>query len=169
MTVAQAGAYLAVVSNADGLTNSQPATLTVNVLPPAAAALSVLTYNVHGSGATNWSTNSLQVQAIGRQVQFLQPDIITFLELPISLAYEMTNFVAAYLPGYFLSNSPTSDGWTRCGIASRFPIARATSWLRQADLAPFGYTNSNFTRDLFEAQITVPGFDQPLAHLHHSS
>jgi endonuclease/exonuclease/phosphatase family metal-dependent hydrolase len=170
VTVAQAGSYIAVVTNAAGSTNSQPATLTVNVIPPAAAALSVLTYNVHGSAVTNWSTNSLQVQAVGRQMQFLQPDIITFQEIPMSLAYEMTNFAAAYLPGYFLSNSPTADGWTRSSIASRFPIARATSWLRQADLAPFGYTNdSNFTLDLFEAHISVPGFEQPLhvftAHL----
>ena len=115
-----------------------------------------------GQRCENWSTNSLQVQAIGRQVQFLQPDIITFQEIPMSLAYEMTNFVAAYLPGYFLATSPTADGFTRSSIASRFPIARATSWLRQADLAPFGYTNSNFSRDLYEAQLTVPGFEQPL-------
>jgi endonuclease/exonuclease/phosphatase family metal-dependent hydrolase len=162
VTAAQAGTYLVVVTNAAGSTNSQPATLTVNVMPPAAAALSVLTYNVLGSGATNWSTNSLQVQAIGRQMRFLQPDIITFQEIPVSLAYEMTNFVQVYLPGYFLSNSPTSDDWTRSSIASRFPIARATSWLRQADLAPFGYTNSNFSRDLYEAQLTVPGFELPL-------
>jgi endonuclease/exonuclease/phosphatase family metal-dependent hydrolase len=74
----------------------------------------------------------------------------------------MTNFIQAYLPGYSLSNSPTADGWTRSSIASRFPIARATSWLKQADLAPYGYTNSNFSRDLFEAQITVPGFAEPL-------
>ena len=54
-----------------GLPSSQPAALTVTVLPPAGAALSVLTYNVHGSAVTNWSTNSLQVQAIGRQMQYL--------------------------------------------------------------------------------------------------
>jgi endonuclease/exonuclease/phosphatase family metal-dependent hydrolase len=158
----QAGEYTVTVTNAFGSTNSQAATLTVTVLPPAAAALSILTYNVLGTGATNWSTNSLQVQAIGRQMQYLQPDIITFQEIPVGLAYEMTNFVQAYLPGYYLSNSSTSDGFTRSTIASRFPIARATSWLRQADLAPFGYTNSNFSRDLYEAQITVPGFEEPL-------
>src|SRR6185436_13456366 len=31
-----------------------------------------------------------------------------------------------------------------------------------ADLNPFGYTNANFTRDLFEARLSVPGFAQPL-------
>jgi endonuclease/exonuclease/phosphatase family metal-dependent hydrolase len=173
VTPAQAGSYLVVVTNAAGATSSPPATLTVTVWPPATAALSILTYNVLGSGATNWSTNSLQVQAIGRQVQFLNPDVITFQEIPMSLAYEMTNFVQAFLPGYYLSNSPTADGFTRSSIASRYPIARATSWLRQADLAPYGYTNSNFSRDLYEAQLTVPGFDLPLhvftAHLKSGS
>jgi endonuclease/exonuclease/phosphatase family metal-dependent hydrolase len=41
--------------------------------------------------------------------------------------------------------------------------------LHGCDLSPFGYTNSGFTRDLFEAEISVPGFFQPLhvftAHL----
>lgn len=162
IVLAQAGSYVAVVTNAAGAASSQPAVLTVTVLPPTGAALSVLTYNVHGSAVTDWSTNSLQVQAIGRQMQHLQPDIITFQEIPMTLAYEMTNFIQTYLPGYFLSNSPTADGWTRGSIASRYPIARAKSWLNDADLDPFGYTNSNFTRDLFEAQIAVPGFEQPL-------
>jgi len=162
VTTNQAGDYTVTVTNAFGWTNSQPARLTVTVLPSVASSLSLLTYNVHGSAVTNWNTNSLQVQAIGRQMQHLQPDIITFQEIPMTLAYEMTNFIQAYLPGYFLSNSPTADGWTRGSIASRYPIARAKSWLNDADLDPFGYTNSNFTRDLFEAQIAVPGFDQPL-------
>jgi endonuclease/exonuclease/phosphatase family metal-dependent hydrolase len=173
ITLASAGNYVAVVTNVAGATNSQPATLTVTVLPPTGAALSVLTYNVKGSGTTNWSTNSLQVQAVGHQMQYLQPDVITFQEIPMSMAYEMTNFVQAYLPGYYLSNSPTSDGWTRSCIASRYPITRAKSWLNDADLAPYGYTNSNFTLDLFEAQISVPSFEQPLhvfgAHLKSGS
>jgi endonuclease/exonuclease/phosphatase family metal-dependent hydrolase len=162
VSTAQAGAYAALVTNLAGVTNSQAGILTVTVLPPAAAALSIVTYNVLGAGATNWSTNSPQVQAVGRQMQYLNPDIITFQEIPMSLAYEMTNFVQVYLPGYYYSNSATADGWTRDSIASRYPITRATSWLRQADLAPYGYTNSNFSRDLYEAQITVPGFEQPL-------
>ena len=34
--------------------------------------------------------------------------------------------------------------------------------MHSADLDPYGYTTNDFTRDLFEAQIAVPGFVQPL-------
>ncbi len=158
VTTNQAGPYSVTITNAGGSTNSQSATLTVSPV----TVVSILTYNVLGAAATDWSTNSPQVQAIGRQMQYLRPDIITFQEIPMDLAYEMTNFVNVFLPGYFLVTSPTADGFTRSSIASRFPIARSQSWLAHADLDPFGYTNSNFTRDLYEAQVSVPNFDQPL-------
>ncbi len=72
-------------------------------------ALSVLTYNVAGNGATDWSTNAPQVQAIGRQMLFLQPDVVTFQEIPFDLGSEMTNFVKAYLPGYFLAQNSGTE------------------------------------------------------------
>ena len=140
-----------------------------NIPPPPDTnfALSLLTYNVKGNNATNWSTNAPQVQAIGRELQYLQPDIITFQEIPFDLSYEMTNFVTAYLPGYALAQNSGTDGSIRSSIASRFAITRATKWLDGIDLRSFGYSNANnsldnFTRDLFEAQINVPGFPQPL-------
>ena len=126
-------------------------------------AFSLLTYNVAGNGTTNWSTNAPQVQAIGRQVAFLQPDIITFNEIPRTNTWQMANFVAAFLPGYFLATNSGSDGFIRSVIASRHPIVREKSWLSSADLAPYGFTNADFTRDLFEAEINVPGWTQ---HLH---
>ena len=43
-----------------------------------AAAFSVMTYNCKGNGAADWSANAAQVQAIGHQIMYLQPDIITF-------------------------------------------------------------------------------------------
>jgi hypothetical protein len=52
--------------------------------PASLHALSLLTYNVGGNGATNGSTNSIQVQAIGRQMSYLQLDVITFNEVPFS-------------------------------------------------------------------------------------
>ena len=165
--IANAGNYSVAVGNSAGSTNSQSATLTVNSVT-GQAAVSVLTYNTKGNGATNWATNAPQVQAIGRQMQYLQPDIITFQEIPLDLSSEMTNFITAYLPGYYLARNSGSDGFIRSAIASRFPITRSTSWLDAADLKPFGYTNTssgtadNFTRDLFEAQISVPDFPQPL-------
>ena len=65
-------------------------------------ALSIVTYNVRGNGETDWTTNSLQVRAIGRQMAYLQPDVVTFNEIPFPYTYEMTNFVKAWLPGHTL-------------------------------------------------------------------
>jgi endonuclease/exonuclease/phosphatase family metal-dependent hydrolase len=135
--------------------------------PGTNTSFSLLTYNVKGNGATDWSTNAPQVRAIGRQLQYLQPNIITFQEIPYDLSYEMTNFVNVYLPGYSLARNSGTDGSIRSMIVSRFPITRSTSWLDGIDLRSFGYSNANnnldnFTRDLFEAQISVPNFPQPL-------
>ena len=106
VTAAQSGPYTVTVTNTAGSTNSQPATLTVNPAPPTPApGFSLATYNVKGNGANDWSTNAPQVRAIARQLQFLHPDIITFNEIPFDVSYEMTNFVAAFLPGYSLAQS----------------------------------------------------------------
>lgn len=179
VTTNQAGSYLVIVSNTVAVTNSDPATLTVNpAVSPLSGAISLLTYNVKGFGATNWTTNAMQVQAIGRQLQYLQPNVITFNEIPFDLRYEMTNFVAAFLPGYQIAISTGTDGTLCSAIASSFPIARSQKWLDGVDLRSFGYSNANnsldnFTRDLFEAEINVPNFSQPLhvftTHLKSSS
>jgi endonuclease/exonuclease/phosphatase family metal-dependent hydrolase len=134
----------------------------VTSAPPGSAAFSVLTYNTHGNHIEDWTTNSPQVRAIGRQMQYLQPDIITFQEIPFTNTHQMVNFVLAFLPGYQLATNSGTDGFIRCVILSRFPIVRSQKWLDGVDLDVFGYTNGNFTRDLFEAQIAVPGFPQPL-------
>lgn len=181
VTTNQSGDYSVLVTNLAGTTNSQAATLTVNApaMPPGAAAFSLLTYNVKGNGATDWTTNAPQVQAIARELQYLSPDIITFNEIPWDLKYEMTNFIAAFLPGYQFAISSGTDGFICSAIATRFSLLRSNKWLDGADLKPFGYTNTstanadNFTRDLFEAEIAVPGFPQPLhvftTHLKSSS
>jgi endonuclease/exonuclease/phosphatase family metal-dependent hydrolase len=123
--------------------------------------LSLVTYNVLGNGAADWSTNAPQVQAIGRQMLYLQPDVVTFQEIPFDLSHEMTNFVKAYLPGYDLAHNSGTDGYIRSVIASRFPIVRSQKWLDGVSLAGFG-ASGTFTRDLFEAEIHVPGWTQPL-------
>jgi endonuclease/exonuclease/phosphatase family metal-dependent hydrolase len=127
-----------------------------------APAFSLLQYNCKGNGVTDWSTNSTQVKAIGREVMYLQPDVITFNEIPQPYSYQMTNFVKAYLPGYFLATSANGDGYITTSIASRYPISRSSSWLHHIDLTPYGASGNSYTRDLFEAQITVPGFSQPV-------
>jgi len=153
--------YSVTVTNVAGGTNSDTATLTVL---PSVAALTYLTYNVNGNGQADWSTNSPQVQAVGRELVYLKPDIITFNEIPRTNTYQMTNWVTAYMPGYYLATNSGSDGFIRSVIASRWPISRSQSWLSSSNLANFGYTNgsASFTRDLFEAQINVSGFSQPL-------
>ena len=162
VTFAQAGIYAVVVTNAAGSTLSEPAVL--SVWSAAAPAFSLLTYNAHGNGLTNWSTNLWHVQAIGCQMQYLNPDIITFNEIPVTnnCTAQMADFVAAYRPGFFLATNSADDGYIRSVILSRYPIVSSTSWLHGSDLTPYGYTGSGFTRDLFEAQISIPNFSQPL-------
>ena len=162
VTYAQAGFYASVVTNTAGSTISSPAAL--SVWCGATPAFSYLTYNCHGNGLTNWSTTMWHVQAIGRQMQYLNPDIITFNEIPVTnnCTAQMADFVAAFRPGYYLATNSMDDGYIRSVILSRFPIISSTSHLHGSDLSPYGYTGSGFTRDLFEAQISVPGFPQPL-------
>ena len=164
VTTNQTGNYLVVITNSAGVTNSQTVTLTVVPLAPAVAGFSLMDYNTHGNFIGDWTTNSAQIQAIGRQVQYINPDIITFQEIPMTNSgwSHMGEFVSVYRPGYYLATNSGTDGFIRSAIISRFPITRSTSWLDGANLDPFGYTNANFTRDLFEAQIAVPGFPQPL-------
>jgi endonuclease/exonuclease/phosphatase family metal-dependent hydrolase len=121
----------------------------------------VLTYNVKGNGVEDWSTNALQVQAIGRIVQHLQPDVVTFNEIPQTNGWQMTNFVAAWLPGYSVARNSGTDGFIRSVIVSRYPVTASRRWLARANLVAFGY-DGPFTRDLFEAEIAVPYLEQPL-------
>jgi endonuclease/exonuclease/phosphatase family metal-dependent hydrolase len=162
VTYTQAGFYACVVTNTAGSTISSPAAL--SVWCGATPAFSYLTYNCHGNGLTNWSTSMWHVQAIGRQMQYLNPDIITFNEIPVTnnCTAQMADFVAAFRPGYYLATNSMDDGYIRSVVLSRFPIIASTSRLHGSDLSPYGYTGSRFTRDLFEAQISVPGFPQPL-------
>ena len=162
VTFAQAGFYTVVITNVLGSAGSDPVAL--SVWSTSAPAFSYLTYNVHGNGLTNWSTNMWHVQAIGRQMQYLDPDIITFQEIPVTnnCTAQMADFVTAFRPGYYLVTNSMDDGYIRSVILSRFPIISSTSRLHGSDLTPYGYTGSGFTRDLFEAQISVPGFPQPL-------
>jgi endonuclease/exonuclease/phosphatase family metal-dependent hydrolase len=126
-----------------------------------ARALVLLNWNVGGNGATDWSTNAAQVDAIGRVVAHLQPDVLTFQEIPFEQSWQMDRFVERYLPGYRLARNSGTDGYTRSVILSRHPIVRSTSWLDGAPLNDFG-SASRFSRDLFEAEIAAPEFPVPL-------
>ncbi len=156
----QAGPYNVTVSNAAGFTNSATAILTV-IGPSSSGTLTLVTYNVKGNFASDWSTNAPQVQAIARQLQYLNPDIITLNEIPNGQRYEMTNWMTAFFPTYSLAISSNTDGAIRSGFISRYPFTRTQSWLAAAGLTNFGY-NGTFTRDLFEGEIFVPGATEPL-------
>ncbi len=125
------------------------------------SGFTLLTYNVAGNGSTDWSTNAPQVRAIGRQMIYLKPDIITFNEVPFTNSWQMTNFVTAFLPGYFLARNSGTDGFLRSVIMSRFPIKRSDKWLDGVSVTEFG-ADARFARDLFEAEIDVPGLPKPL-------
>jgi endonuclease/exonuclease/phosphatase family metal-dependent hydrolase len=166
VTFAQAGFYSVVITNVLGSAGSAPVAL--SVWSASSPAFSYLTYNANGNGQTNWSTNMWHVRAIGRQVQYLNPDIITFNEIPVTnnCTAQMVDFVTAFCPGYYLVTNSADDGFIRSAILSRFPIIASTSRLHDVYLGPYGYTNASpspyFSRDVFEAQISVPGFPQPL-------
>ncbi|MFM2082734.1 MAG: hypothetical protein RL380_1425, partial [Verrucomicrobiota bacterium] len=124
-----------------------------------APSFSLMQYNVKGNGAPDWSTNAAQVQAIGRQILYLQPDVITFNEIPVAYTNQMANWALAF--GYYIAVSPGNDGTIGVAVASKYPFTRTQSWLDGVSLAPFGGVG-NFTRDLFEAEINIPGFAHPV-------
>ena len=167
VTKSVVGIYSVVVKNAGGIDISQSSLLRI-VAPFNRGSFTLLTYNTHGNGVTDWSVDVPQVQAIGRQLAFLQPDIIALNEIPQREVYQMTNFVAAYLPDYSLATNSGTDSFIRSVVLSRFPIRRSQRWLDAASLTNFGF-DGRFTRDLFEVEIDVPDFNLPLhvfvAHL----
>lgn len=127
------------------------------------AQLRLLNWNVAGNGLTDWSTNTPQVQAVGRVLQALAPDIVTLQEIPNeNQAYlQLGAFTRTYLPGYTNVYSSGTDGLLRSAVLSRFPILRAQSHLDGVSLVNAG-SSDRFTRDLFEAEIAVPDFPAPL-------
>lgn len=160
LTTNATGAYSVTVTNAAGATNSATATLTV-IQPNASGTLTVVHYNVKGNFAADWTTNAAQVQAIARQLRYLNPDLITLNEIPNGFRHEMTNWMAAFFPTYQLAVSAGTDGTIRSGVISRYPIIRTNSWLDGVGLTNFGY-NGTYTRDLLEVEITVPGATESL-------
>ena len=159
------------MTNFAGATNSSTATLIVapTSLLAADGAIKILAYNVAGNNsgtstnAVAWNSSAPQVRAIGRELMYLQPDIIAFNEISTTNGVaQMPDWMNAFLPGYFLATNSIGDGYIQSVIASRFPITRSASHLAFSSLTAFGYGSSSFTRDLFEAQIAVPNWPQPL-------
>jgi endonuclease/exonuclease/phosphatase family metal-dependent hydrolase len=131
------------------------------IVPDPNRTVKWLGYNVWGAGATNWTTNDPQVQAIGRQLAYLAPDVVALQEIPDSGLAQMPHIIATYLPNYFLATNRIGDGDKGNLIVSRWPIIRSRSHLGRSSLSAWGYSGV-FTRDLFEAEIAVPGFNEPL-------
>jgi endonuclease/exonuclease/phosphatase family metal-dependent hydrolase len=127
------------------------------------AELRLVTWNVGGNGLTNWTTDMAPVQAVGRILQHLQPDVIALQEIPNeNRAYANVGaFAQAYLPGFTNFYSSGTDGVLRSVFLSRFPVRRFQSHLDGVSLIDFG-SSGRFTRDLFEAEVEVPGFATPV-------
>jgi endonuclease/exonuclease/phosphatase family metal-dependent hydrolase len=123
-----------------------------------AGAFSLLTWNLSGNGAADWSTNAPQVQAIGRLLRHLDPDVAAFQEVPFALRAQMPGVVRAFLPGHFYVQNSGTDGVLMSGLASRFPVRRSQKWLDGAALGG----GVRFTRDVFEAELAVPHFPAPV-------
>lgn len=136
----------------------------------ARAGLRVLTWNLGGNGLTNWSVDMPQVQAVGRILRHLQPDVVALQELPNeNRGYaNLGAFAQTYLPGFTNFYSSGTDGILRSGFLSRYPVRRFQSHLDGVPLIDVG-SSGRFTRDLFEAEVEVPGFPTPVhvftAHL----
>lgn len=130
-------------------------------LAGSAHAFTLLSWNVNGNGAPDWSTNAAQVQAIGRILSWLRPDVITLQEIPFDQTHQMPQWVRAWLPGYALATNSGTDGYLRSVVASRFPVRRSARWLDGAALRDWG-DEGPFTRDLFEVELAVPGFPTPV-------
>jgi endonuclease/exonuclease/phosphatase family metal-dependent hydrolase len=131
------------------------------ISPDPACEMRLVNYNVWGGDATNWTAATPQVQAIGRQLALLAPDVVTLQEIPDLGLSAMPAIVGTYLPGFFLATNRVSDGSKGSLILSRWPILRSTSHLGRSSLAAWGY-DGVFTRDLFEAEIAVPGWSEPM-------
>ena len=129
----------------------------------ALAELRVLTWNLGGNGLTNWSVDMPQVQAVGRILRHLQPDVVALQELPNeNRGYaNLDAFAQTYLPGFTNFYSSGTDGILRSGFLSRHPVRRFQSHLDGVPLIDFG-SSGRFTRDLFEAEVEVPGFPTPV-------
>jgi len=80
--------------------------------------LSMLTYNILGNGASGWTLASTNVQAVGRQLSYLNPDIIGFQEVPEDFRLQMPNFIGSYLPGHYVANGSSTGGSGRSAVAS---------------------------------------------------
>ncbi len=126
-----------------------------------AEAFTFLCWNTGGNGATDWSTNAPQVQAIGRILSHLRPDVISLQEIPFPHTGQLTNWLRAWLSGYQLATNSGTDGYLRSAVFSRHPIRRSTKWLDGARLEAWGYAGT-FTRDLFEVELSIPGWAEPV-------
>jgi len=74
-------------------------------------------------------------------------------EIPNQIHYEMTNFIAAFLPAITCRQFGT-DGFIRIGIASPLSIITSKRYLHSYDLNQWA-TRIRISRATFEVQIAV--------------
>jgi endonuclease/exonuclease/phosphatase family metal-dependent hydrolase len=125
------------------------------------AELSVVTWNIAGNSVPNWNLSLPEAQAAGAILRHLRPDVIALQEIPWNERGRVRALTNDFLQGYSLAVSPGTDFVLTSAIFTRHRIARSQSYLDNAELAPWGFRGT-FTRDLFEAEIVIPGWPVPL-------
>ena len=125
-----------------------------------------MTYNIHQTIGATVGYTSPNAQKIARIVECYKPDILVINELEGSSTSGATNnlklWVNTYLPylggvpdsTYFYYVSPTSDGFNRNAIISRYPILDRVSY----PMSP---------RDLLCGTIDIPGPIDPRVFAAH--
>jgi len=132
----------------------------------AATNLTVVTWNMRKAMADPASS---AFHAAGRIARHLNADVYAMQETPNTIASisNVVRFRDNYLTNYYIVRSGNNDTYNRQTVFSRYPVrhfgdAVVNTWTNIGDTVT-DYTNK-FTRELFYAQIDVPGAD--LLHLY---
>lgn len=127
----------------------------------AATNISVVTWNTRKAFA---DSGSAAFHAAGRIARYLNADVYALQETPptIGSISNVVRFRDSYLTNYYVVRSGNNDTFNRQTILSRYPVrsfgdAVVNTWTNIGDVVT-DYTNK-FTRELFYAQIDVPGAD----------
>ncbi|MCX7848227.1 MAG: lamin tail domain-containing protein [bacterium] len=109
-------------------------------------------------------TGSSAFHAAGRILRYLAADIYALQETPPSSSSisNLVRFRDSYLTNYYVVRSGNNDNYNRQAVISRYPIrdfrdAVVNTWTNSGDVVT-DYTNK-FTRELFYAEIDIPGAD----------
>ncbi len=127
----------------------------------AATNVTIVTFNSRKAMADSGSS---AFHAAGRILRYLNADVYALQETPAAIATisNVVRFRDSYLTNYYLVRSGNNDSFNRQVVFSRYPVRTfgdvvVNTWTNIGDVAT-DYTNK-FTRELFYAEIDLPGAD----------